>query len=384
MGTTRRNFLRIAGGTSVIAAAGIGTFAFTRTPTAALAPWRQAGTAYSDPRKRALSYAILAPNPHNRQPWMVDLKAPDEITLLCDLDRRLPETDPFDRQILIGLGCFLELLRMAAAEDGYAADITTFPMGVPDKRLDRRPVAHIRLRADAAAKDPLFRHVLQRRSNKEPYDTSKPVSAETLAKVRQAAANPDAISMTGDPKQVAALRDLTWRAHQVEVRTPRTLRESVRLMRIGRSEIEANPDGIDIGGFFPESMNLIGVLTRKTIADPKSTAFEQGLEMYRELIHSAMGHIWITTPGNDRKHQLQAGRNWIRLNLAATGLGLSVHPLSQALQEFPEMAALHRDVHRRLGATGDQRVQMLGRVGYGPAIDPSPRWALRTRIRKDA
>ena len=44
-------------------AAGGGTFALTRTPSAALAPWQEAGSGYQDPRMRALSYAILAPNP---------------------------------------------------------------------------------------------------------------------------------------------------------------------------------------------------------------------------------------------------------------------------------------------------------------------------------
>ncbi len=62
----RRNFLRIAGGGVVVAAGGAGLFAATRTPQDALAPWRLIGS-YDDPRKNALSHAILAPNPHNRQ-----------------------------------------------------------------------------------------------------------------------------------------------------------------------------------------------------------------------------------------------------------------------------------------------------------------------------
>jgi heterotetrameric sarcosine oxidase gamma subunit len=34
-------------------------------------PWRRAGQSLGDPRLDALAYAILAPNPHNRQPWTV-------------------------------------------------------------------------------------------------------------------------------------------------------------------------------------------------------------------------------------------------------------------------------------------------------------------------
>ena len=68
-----------------------------------------AGSQYTDPIRRALSFAILAPNPHNRQPWVVDLKSDTEAVLTCDLQRLLPATDPISRQIVIGLGCFLEL-----------------------------------------------------------------------------------------------------------------------------------------------------------------------------------------------------------------------------------------------------------------------------------
>ena len=92
-----------------------------------------------------------------------------------------------------------------------------------------------------------------------------------------------------------------------------------------------------------------------------------------------MAYIWLTTPGNTRAEQIVAGRDWVRLNLAATGLGLGVQPMSQALQEFPEMADLHAQAHDRLAPDGGV-VQMLGRLGYGPTVGPSPRWPLEEKL----
>ena len=83
----------------------------------------------TDPRRRALAWALLAPNPHNLQSWAVDLSRPDTIVLHVDAARLLPQTDPFSRQILIGHGCFLEILAMAAAADGYRTEVTLFPDG---------------------------------------------------------------------------------------------------------------------------------------------------------------------------------------------------------------------------------------------------------------
>lgn len=379
---TRRRFLKIMGSTAVIAAAGAGGFAVTRTPTDALEPWKLAGsTAYTDPRMRALSYAVLAPNPHNRQPWQVDLSEPDTATLYCDLDRILPETDPFERQILIGLGCFLDLARLAAAEEGRALTLEPFPDGAPDQNLDTRPIARMRFGAPGSASpDPLFSQVLLRRSLKEPYDTSKDVSEDSLKAIASVVPSNVIVKFNLEPAQRERLRELTWNAHKTEVTTHRTNMESVDLMRIGKAEINANPDGIDIGGTaFLDAAALAGVISRKELADPTSSGFKIGLDMYEAFMYSAMAHLWLTTDGNSRLDQLNTGAAWLRVNLKATELGIGIHPLSQSLQEYAEMVPFYDEVHAKLAEPG-QRIQMLGRLGYGPKIPGGPRWPVETRI----
>lgn len=163
MAITRRKLLQITGGGVIVAATGVGAFIGTRTPTKALLPWKQAGT-YTEPRRKALSYAILAPNPHNRQPWEVDLSEENTVFVWRDKQRNLPETDPYDRQLTIGMGCFLELLTMAAGEDSHALETDLFPEG------DHGPVAVVRFKP-GGNRDPLFTHVMSRRSCKEPFES---------------------------------------------------------------------------------------------------------------------------------------------------------------------------------------------------------------------
>lgn len=384
MPSTRRALLLGSGAVLATAAGGAGAFVATRDPAMARAPWDRAGApAYAEPRLRALSYAVLAPNPHNRQPWIAELAGADEIVLRCDPARRLPETDPFDRQIVIGLGCFLELLRMAAAEGGFRAEIDPFPEGEPAPRLDARPIARIRFTRDAAIeRDPLFAQVGARRSNRSPFDTARPVAASVLADLKTAALATGAVSAGNDPALLAAGRDLTWRAFLREVAVPRAFKESVDLMRIGKGEIEADPDGISIAGAFPEALNLLGVFTRETIVDPASTAHREMLARFRPVMASAMAYVWIATPDNGRRDQLAVGRDWLRLNLKATQLGVAFHPLSQALQEFAEMKALFDEAHRLFPGGAGWRLQMLGRLGYGQTVPAAARWPVETRIKR--
>ncbi len=365
MQISRRKMIGLIGGGVVLAAAAsAGGFLATRRPTQALAPWAQA-SAYTEPRMRALSFAILAPNPHNRQPWVAELQGEDQLLIHRNKALNLPETDPFDRQLTIGMGCFLELLRMAAAEDEYALETALFPIG------EDGPVALVRF-TKGGVPDPLFAQVFTRHTNREGY-TDRPIPDAARATLAEYALVKTA------PQEVLALQGLTWQAMKLEMTTKRVMLESVDLMRFGKAEIEANPDGISLGGPFLESLMLLGMLSRKDQADQNSASFRQGLDLVKNAMLKTPAYVVLTSKGNTRVDQIQAGRDWVRLHLAATGLGLSMQPVSQALQEYPEMAAHFTQVHEMLAKPGE-RVQMLGRLGYGPAINPSPRWPLEARI----
>jgi hypothetical protein len=77
------------------------------------------------------------------------------------------------------------------------------------------------------------------------------------------------------------------------------------------------------------------------------------------------------------------GRAYVRLQLAATALGLRMHPLSQALQEYPEQAQNYKAIHQLVvGKNGGATVQMWTRLGYAPKVGPSPRRGLQAHLEK--
>jgi len=376
---TRRQTLSILGGGAILAA-GAGGYSVTRSPQTAYAAWEAAG-GYTEPRMNALSHAILAPNPHNRQPWVVDLATPDEVTLHVDTDRLLPHTDPFGRQIVIGLGCFLETMRIAAAEAGHAVALELFPEGEDAAALDGRPVARARFSpAEGIAEPEMFAAIARRRSVKEPYDTSRPVPQTDLSALVGAGAAGTTIATTGETGRVEALRDLTARAFRIEFATPRTYKESVDLFRIGHREVDADPDGIDLIGPMFETLRRTRLFTREKALVVDSMPYRAGLDMVEANSVTGMAYVWQVTETNTRADQIAAGRDWMRIHLAATRLGIAVQPMSQVLQEFPEMAGPYAEAHAML-APGGGTVQMLGRLGYGPEVGAAPRWPLEAKIR---
>ena len=372
--TRRKTLTLLTGGTVLAASAAAAGFLATRRPDAALAPWAAAGR-YDDPRLDALSHALLAPNPHNRQPWVAALEGADGVTLWRDPTLDLPETDPFGRQLTIGMGCFIELMVMAAAERGMAVDLALFPDGTEDDA----PVAQATF-TPGGTPDPLFAHVFDRRSCKEPYDMTRRVDGDALQGAFDAAGGAVRWGSATEEKAAAPVRRLARDAFATEFTTPAKLKESIDLIRIGKREINAAPDGIDLQGPLFEVLNLAGQMTPEKMMDPDNPAYAQALDGLLATIEASPAFVWLATPDNTRPTQIAAGRAWVRLNLALTGAGLSLQPLSQALQEFPEMAEHYTAAHAMLAGPGET-VQMLGRVGYGPDVAPAPRWPLEAKLK---
>jgi hypothetical protein len=379
----RRTFLSVGGALIAISAAGVGGFALTRAPEKAREPWRRAGESFGDWRLDALSYAILAPNPHNMQPWRARLDGADGLTIDADLSRLLPQTDPHNRQIVIGFGAFLELFAQAAAMKGVAVDIEPFPDGEPQPTLDARPIARIRRAERPANADPLFAETISRRTNRAPFE-KRPVPEGALEAI-VAASSPgvDAAFWNGSD-EAAAIRALAREAWEIEWSLDRTRRESINVTRIGKAEINAAPYGLALSGAAIDAIAAAGLLTREKMDVAGEAAYDQSLQFYNRAIDSAAAFISATTASNTRADQLQAGAAWLRMHQAATREGLAFHPLSQALQEFPEMAAPYARAHQMLARTPGACVQMLARVGHAKAPPPAPREPLEARIASGA
>jgi hypothetical protein len=379
MKLTRRALLRTGGASLLILGAGSGWLA-TRRSRSAREPWRRAGESLGDPRLDALAFAILAPSAHNTQPWQVVLDAEDGLRLYARRDRLLPETDPPSRQSTISFGCFLELLRQAAAERGYRAEMAYFPEGEPQPALDDRPVAAITLVPDGGVeRDPLFAVLRSRHTQRAAFDTGREVPEAVLSRVVAAAGDGTKVAFSTESSRREVLRRLSAEAWISEWENAATRQETIRVTRIGKAEVSADPWGITLDGALLDTLGALGLLSRAQMNVPGTASYDETLKSYLAACNTAMAHLWMSTAGNSRRDQLRAGASWVRLHQAAAREGLAFHPLSQALQEFPAMAPHYHRVHELLAPTG-HTLQMLARLGYAGAAGPSPREPLTSKL----
>lgn len=364
----RRSLIYFLGATATgIGLSALPGFRVSAQNSDAFLPWQTAGD-YDEPRMAALSWAILAPSPHNLQPWRAELVGDDKILLWNTGEGLMPETDPSGRHMMLSFGAFLEILQLAIAEQNSAATVVLFPSGVSG------PTAEVTLQPGGTP-DPLFHHISQRRTNRRPYDARLPEAAALTSLKREAS------SLILDASTVNQLRDLTWTAMSTGLHLDRVQTERASLMRFGKREIDAHPDGILFKGPMVEALAALGVLTQENQRNPDSIAFQAAAQSIKDAMKATQAYVTIKTAGNSQTDQIEAGKRMLRLGLEATAHGLAFQPLSQALQDYPEQNANRERLYELVAAPGET-VQMLGRVGYAKPVERSPRWPLASHLEK--
>jgi hypothetical protein len=157
--------------------------------------------------------------------------------------------------------------------------------------------------------------------------------------------------------------------------------ESYKVLRVGAAEVEQHRDGLVVLDRLPVLMSQLGLFDRSKPPAPDDYAVKSQIRDFDAHLQSTPGFLWMVTEGNDRVTQVNAGRAYARVQLAATSSGVAMQPLQQALQEYPEQAKPNAAIRALLDAPAPIRtVQMWARVGFAPAIGPAPRRGVEAQL----
>ncbi len=382
MNEKRRNFIKISStAAGVVLVPGIFTGCFEKTKKEE-SVWDGHKYDEKDIRIIVLSYAILAPNPHNKQPWLIELKDESNFDLYVDTNRTLPHTDPPFRQIHIGQGTFLENLNLAALNFGYKAIINYFPQGqYSNSVIENKPVASIQLIQDKSiSKDPLFDQILVRQSNKRAYDNEKaPLKQLKIlqSKIKEELDDGFSLNITSKTEHVKKLRDIMVNSMKIESNNHDRDMETIKMFRFSQEEINQYKDGFGLaqsGVTGIQKFLIENLFLSRNSAEKDPISFgKEAISVTQRQVDSSTTFGWLTTTNNTRLDQVKAGRKYERINLLANYLGLEIHPMSQVLQEYSDMNALQKEFLNYLKVPKNHTVQMFFRIGTAAKVEHSPR-----------
>jgi len=384
----RRNFIKLAGVGVGAATLSVSVVGCGGSEAKEHYGWNGPSADEKDIRMQVLSYAVLCPNPHNKQPWKIQLTGDTSFDLHVDSERLLPETDPIYRQIHIGQGTFLETLAIAATGLGHEAKIEYFPQGMySNTTLENRPVASIELIPRPEIKeDPLFTHLLTRHSNKREYE-NRGLSAEEITDLTDFHGMDHEYPLTLVDSAVAKkkMEHILTKAMQIEVGDRARDHETIEMFRFNDEEVKKFRDGFGVTQAGASGIKKFVAetffLSRESVEKDPTTFGEQAVEMTQNAAESTQTFAWISSAGNSRLDQVKVGRDYCRINLKTTAMGLAQHPMSQVLQEYEDMLPLQAEFKKEFGIKADDTVQMLFRLGRAKATPHGPRRLVSDLIR---
>jgi hypothetical protein len=359
-----------------------------------LEPWSKSyAEKYSDPRVRLVAAGLLAASNHNMQPWIIRLDRSDPMTfrLYADSSRMTKEVDPDARQMMISQGTFLEYAAEAGEKEGYHADIRLFPDGTYDEAhlaesMDQKPVAKITLTKTQAKNNALYDAMFLPDTNREAYRADGLSAAQSSALTTLSTVDGVSVRLFQDRGNLARIGGYAMQSAKIEAGVSRVMEESNVIFRPNEAKKNQyrygySVEGQGTSGFMKNILQ--GLVTLFPSMNTGKAASQNFINYTQTSVDHTPAYVMITTVGNSRAEQVESGMLYSRLVLTGHTLGLAMQPLSQVLEEYPEMSVPYAEFKKSYAPTGGT-VQMLFRVGLPTKTAPvSMRRDVQSLIKAD-
>lgn len=309
-----------------------------------------------------INYAILAPSSHNSQPWLFNVSE-DRIRIYADRSRALSVADPDGRELFMSLGCALENLVIAAEHFGYNCSQVSYP----SDENESAPSAEIRLTPGSPSQrsSGLFEAITERRTNRAEFEPAMISDSDLIALEESLSGNGAGIRVmiTNDSETRERFRELALRA------------DSIQYSNVDyRSELG---HWLGQGVMGPVGFRAKLAQMAVVLLDPGPDQIKRDSELinstpYLGVIYTENNDLNYRKDNNDKDDSngslqaLLAGRAFERLWLTATSKGLSLHPMSQAI-EVPETRALLSELVPVSSGAGAHVMQTF-RLGYAKEL----------------
>jgi hypothetical protein len=308
-----------------------------------------------------LYLASLAPSGHNTQPWTVKVLGPKHWIIGSDKKRWLPAVDPENRELLLGIGAFIENLVIAAGAFGYKADIQVIAKNPSDP-----DIVDIQLKKGRTFDFPLEK-IRKRRTVRSGYGDQE-IKAEDLKYITKHVIksctvvdvpSPHSFYFPNTSPQGRYLQEGTIEANRKQAFRDPAQEELANWIRWSNKEGRTHRNGLT-----PESMEIKGMggLFVRSFYDRasvlKKSFREQTVDIVSKQVKTCGGWLIITSQDSSIPTLIEYGRVWENMLLKIREKMIAIHPMTQMLEEEP----WKKQIAKELGLNGE--VQWILRTGY--------------------
>lgn len=296
--------------------------------------------------RELVAEASLSPNVHNIQPTLWRMVDANTVALVQSPTRRLPVGDPRGRDAAASHGAAAEGMIIAASARGIGLSLT-----VPESN----EVARLGV-TGTTAPDPLAPYLKQRRTYRGHFDKTAKTQARAAV---QALSRPD-IRILSDDTDIARIARLTDQATMRAFRNRAYREELTSWMRLTSRHPDWHRDGLNAKAMnMPTPMALAAGAVLSWPLFEILDALKLAGPLTAEAAATQSAAALIAFVQDRDADPFQTGRDWHRMWLELTALGLSAGVLT-ILGDDAEAAA---DMAKRLQLSPDQRVVTVLRVG---------------------
>ena len=307
-----------------------------------------------------LYLASLAPSGHNTQPWVVRILEPKHWVIGSDKKRWLPAVDPENREMLLGIGAFLENMVLAAGTFGYSVDVKI----IAKNRTDA-DIADIRLRKDKVQEFPVEK-IKKRRTVRSNFldqeikgDDLKYITKHDTRLCLVQIQSPHSFYFPNNSPQGKYLQAGTIEANRAQAFRDPAQEELANWIRWSNKEARQYRNGLT-----PESMEIKGIagFFVRSFYDRQSVLKKnfrgQTVDVAAKQVKTCGGWLVVTSSDSSIPALIEHGRMFQNMVLKIRDKIIAIHPMTQMLEESP----WKDQVAKELGLTGE--VQWILRIGY--------------------
>lgn len=279
--------------------------------------------------ERVFEYGALAPSSHNAQMWRIVKEKENLYRIEIDSLWRLKAVDPENREAYISIGCFVQNCIYAAPHCGVS-------MGVVVK--DAKVYLSFSEYDEKKKSSECSLYNIERRYTCRRNFSNKPIRDDIIQNLSSSFKNARYIDKRTDEGK--DLSELIINSNCIQFSSEKSMEELSLFVSSDKGDIKRGR------GLTLENLGLNGIerfffrilYAKKNFAGNKSF-LSSSIRTTRKQVKNCSGFFVLFVQNDNPEELIKAGMELERFWIGLNSMGISVHPMSQPLEEIPDKVA---------------------------------------------